>query len=62
MIAKLRGVIDTIGEDYCIIDVNGVGYLVFASSKTLGKLVKGKPYCLLIETGSFLRHSRWPRR
>ncbi len=50
MIAKLRGVIDTIGEDYCIIDVNGVGYLVFASSKTLGKLVKGKPYCLLIET------------
>ena len=25
MIAKLRGVIDTIGEDYCIIDVNGVG-------------------------------------
>ena len=50
MIAKLRGVIDTIGEDYCIIDVNGVGYLVFASSKTFGKLVKGKPYCLLIET------------
>lgn len=50
MIAKLRGVIDTIGEDYCIIDVNGVGYLVFASSKTLGKLVKGKSYCLLIET------------
>lgn len=50
MIAKLRGVIDTIGEDYCIVDVNGVGYLVFASSKTLGKLVKGKPYCLLIET------------
>ena len=31
MIAKLRGIIDTIGDDYCIVDVNGVGYLVFAS-------------------------------
>jgi len=50
MIAKLRGIIDTIGDDYCIIDVNGVGYLVFASAKTLGKLVRGKQYCLLIET------------
>ena len=25
MIAKLRGIIDTIGEDFCIVDVNGVG-------------------------------------
>lgn len=50
MIAKLRGIIDTIGEDYCIIDVNGVGYLVFASSKTLSRLLKGKQYSLLIET------------
>lgn len=50
MIAKLRGIIDTIGEDYCIVDVGGVGYLVFASAKTLGKLAKGRQYCLLIET------------
>lgn len=50
MIAKLRGVIDTIGDDYCIVDVGGVGYLVFASAKTLGKLARGKQYCLLIET------------
>ena len=49
MIAKLRGVIDTIGDDYCIIDVNGVGYLVFASAKTLGRLIRGKQYCLLVE-------------
>ena len=41
MIAKLRGKVDTIGDDFCIVDVNGVGYLVFASSKTLGKLIKG---------------------
>lgn len=50
MIAKLRGVIDTIGEDYCIVDVNGVGYLVSASSRTLAKLVHGKAAVLLIET------------
>lgn len=50
MIAKLRGVIDTIGEDYCIVDVNGVGYLVSASSRTLAKLVRGKAVVLLIET------------
>ncbi len=50
MIAKLRGIIDTIGEDYCIIDVNGVGYLVFASSRTLGKLSRGGGAALLVET------------
>jgi Holliday junction DNA helicase RuvA len=50
MIAKLRGIIDTIGEDYCIIDVNGVGYLVYASAKTLSRLIKGNQFSLLIET------------
>ena len=50
MIAKLRGVVDTIGDDYCIIDVNGVGYLVYASSKTLSRLIKGNQFSLLIET------------
>lgn len=50
MIAKLCGIIDTIGEDYCIVDVNGVGYLVYASSKTLSRLIKGKQFSLLIET------------
>lgn len=50
MIAKLRGIIDTIGEDYCIVDVNGVGYLVSASSRTLSRLTKGKASVLLIET------------
>lgn len=50
MIAKLRGMVDSYGEDYAIIDVNGVGYLVFASAKTLAKLVKGAEVSLLIET------------
>ena len=42
MIAKLRGITDTIGEDFCVIDVNGVGYLVSASAKTLSKLKIGE--------------------
>lgn len=50
MIAKLKGIIDSIFEDSCIIDVNGVGYLVSASSKTLGRLNKGEETSLLIET------------
>lgn len=47
MIAKLRGIIDTIGEDSCIIDVNGVGYAVAASAKTLSKLRLGEETTLL---------------
>ncbi len=47
MIAKLHGIIDTIGEDSCIIDVNGVGYAVAASAKTLSKLRLGEETTLL---------------
>lgn len=50
MIAKLKGVVDAIADDNCIIDVNGVGYLVFASSKTLAKLEKNTAATLYIET------------
>ena len=50
MIAKLKGIVDSIYEDCCIIDVSGVGYLVAASSKTLSRLVKNQPANLLIET------------
>lgn len=35
MIAKLKGVIDTIGIDHILVDVNGVCYQIFTSSKTL---------------------------
>ncbi|MCB1429272.1 MAG: Holliday junction branch migration protein RuvA, partial [Nitratireductor sp.] len=31
MIGKLRGVLDSVGEDHAIIDVHGVGYLVHCS-------------------------------
>lgn len=50
MIAKLKGIIDNIGEDCCIIDVNGVGYLVNMSSRSLAKLKQGDYANLLIET------------
>lgn len=50
MIAKLKGIIDNIGEDCCIIDVNGVGYLVNMSSRSLSKLKQGEYASLLIET------------
>lgn len=50
MIAKLRGIVDSIYEDSCIVDVNGVGYLVSASSRTLSKLMRGAEVSMLIET------------
>ncbi len=50
MIAKLSGLIDSLGDDWVIIDVNGVGYLVFASSRTLSALSVGEAASLIIET------------
>ncbi|MBB6249936.1 Holliday junction branch migration protein RuvA [Nitrospirillum iridis] len=38
MIAKLKGLLDSTGLDWAIIDVGGVGYLVSASSRTLRRL------------------------
>ena len=35
MIGKLSGIIDSFGSDHLILDVSGVGYLVFASARTL---------------------------
>lgn len=50
MIAKLTGLIDETGEDFAVIDVVGVGYLVFCSARTLGRLVVGEAATLSIET------------
>ena len=35
MIGKLKGVVDSIEEEALVLDVNGVGYLVSASARTL---------------------------
>lgn len=51
MIGKLKGVIDSSGEDFVILDVNGVGYIVYCSSRTLQRLPRsGEPATLAIET------------
>ncbi|MGA2815592.1 MAG: Holliday junction branch migration protein RuvA [Xanthobacteraceae bacterium] len=51
MIGKLKGVIDSYGEDSVIVDVNGVGYLVYCSARTLQELPSvGQPVTLSIET------------
>lgn len=51
MIAKLFGIVDTIDTDSLILNVNGVGYLVFCSSRTLLKMPpKGGEVALFIET------------
>lgn len=50
MIGKLKGKIDACFNDYVIIDVSGVGYLVYCSSKTLNKLVVNEFCQLFIET------------
>ncbi|MGE0726229.1 MAG: Holliday junction branch migration protein RuvA [Alphaproteobacteria bacterium] len=38
MIAKLAGLLDAVLPDGCVVDVGGVGYLVFCSGKTLARL------------------------
>ncbi len=51
MIGKLSGIIDSFGDDYVIVDVNGVGYVVQCSSRTLQHLPRrGEAASLAIET------------
>lgn len=51
MIAQLSGRIDTLAEGSCVVDVNGVGYLVQASTRTLAALPQPPAMAkLLVET------------
>jgi Holliday junction DNA helicase RuvA len=51
MIGKLKGVVDSHGEDFVILDVHGVGYLVHCSARTLQALPPaGEAADLAIET------------
>lgn len=50
MIGKLRGKVDAVGESHLVIDVNGVGYEVQASSRTLRNLKAGDEVSLTIDT------------
>ena len=51
MIGRLKGIVDSVGEDAIILDVGGVGYLVHCSARTLKELpATGEPATLAIET------------
>jgi Holliday junction DNA helicase RuvA len=51
MIGRLTGPVDGLEEGRCIVDVNGVGYLVHASTRTLAALPKPPVAAhLLVET------------
>lgn len=50
MIGKLKGIVDSIYEEYLILDVNGVGYRVFCSSKILSNIEIGSALSLTIQT------------
>ena len=38
MIGKLTGTIDSVGDDFLILDVQGVGYLVHCSARTRSEI------------------------
>jgi Holliday junction DNA helicase RuvA len=51
MIGKLKGTVDSFGTDFLILDVNGVGYQVHCSARTLSMLPQpGEAATLSIET------------
>ena len=51
MIASLKGVLECAGEEFAVVDVSGVGYLVFCSGRTLANLPQsGEAVRLVVET------------
>ncbi len=51
MIAKLFGLVDSVGADWAVIDVGGVGYLVYCSARSLRQLPPtGEAASVLVET------------
>jgi Holliday junction DNA helicase RuvA len=51
MIGKLKGTVEEIEEDHCIVDVHGVGYVAYCSTRTLAALAgPGEAVVLFIET------------
>ena len=57
MIGKLTGIVDGMGEDWLLLDVGGVGYIVTCTGRTLAALpARGEKATLYIET--YIRDDR----
>ena len=50
MIALLKGRVEEVGDGWAVVDVNGVGYLIFCSARTLGLLHVGEAATVHVET------------
>ena len=50
MIGSLKGSVSATGEDRALIDVHGVGYLIFAGSRTLARMGVGAVVHVFVET------------
>jgi Holliday junction DNA helicase RuvA len=51
MIARLKGLLDEVGTDWIVIDVAGVGYLVYCPGRVIANLpAVGQPVAMHIET------------
>jgi Holliday junction DNA helicase RuvA len=51
MIASLKGILQSVGEDSAVIEVGGIGYLTFCSGRTLAALPPlGEAVAMTIET------------
>ena len=50
MIGRLTGTVDLGDGEALVVDVAGVGYVVYASSRTAGRLENGRDATLLVET------------
>lgn len=51
MIGKLKGLVEETGDDYIVVDVNGIGYVVYLSARALAALPgRGEAVALFIET------------
>jgi len=50
MIALLKGCVEDVGDGWAVLDVNGVGYLIFCSTRTLGMLDVGTAVTVHVET------------
>ncbi len=59
MIAKLKGIVDSIFDDFIILDVNGIGFRVYVSSKlisdiAIGSIISIRIHHVFKQDGQFL--------